>query len=259
MLQDRTVFLPKASHSPNGAECKLGAAVDGSSDLPVLAPIVYVVADDISVRESVKGLICAAGWQPFVFPSAQEFLSHSCASCPSCLVLDMTLPGLSGLDLQQQIASERPDIKIIFITAYNDVRTTVRAMRAGAVEFLVKPFSSDMLFDAVRAAIGRSRAEIEREAELRLLQDRYTSLSQREKDVMELVVQGLLNKQVGGELGISEITVKAHRGRAMRKMKAGSLAELVRIAAKLPTPKNSSPWRGVSATSIVIREALANT
>ncbi len=237
MLQDRTVLPPGISRWFKGAECKSGAAVDGSSAASVVPPIVYVVDDDISVRESLEGLICAAGWQAFVFASAKEFLSHSCASCPSCLVLDVTLPGLSGLDLQQRVARERADIPIIFITACSDVLTTVRAMKAGAVEFLVKPFSSGILFDAMRAAIERSRAAIEHEAELRLLRVQYASLSQREKEVMELVVQGLLNKQVGAELGISEITVKAHRGRVMRKMKADSLAGLVRIAAKLPIPQ----------------------
>jgi FixJ family two-component response regulator len=197
------------------------------------APVVYIVDDDISMRESLEGLICAGGWQALAFASAQEFLSHPYTSSPSCLILDVTLPGLSGLDLQDRLASERSDVPIIFITAYGDVPTTVRAMKAGALEFLTKPFNDKALLGAVETGIERSRAALEREAELRMLRACEASLTRREKQVMELVVQGRLNKQVAAELGISEITVKVHRGRAMTKMGASSLADLVMMGAKL--------------------------
>jgi len=195
-------------------------------------PIVFVVDDDVSVRESLELLIRCEGWQPETFESAQEFLSRERSSGPSCLVLDVSLPGLSGLELQKRIV-DRVDMPIIFITGYGDVPTTVQAMKAGAVEFLTKPFQDEVLLNAIRNAIERSRAELEREVEIRTLRGRYELLSPREREVMVLVVSGLLNKQVGGELDISEITVKAHRGRVMRKMKAGSLADLVNMAAKL--------------------------
>jgi FixJ family two-component response regulator len=196
-------------------------------------PIVFVVDDDVSVRESLELLIRSAGWQPETFASAQEFLSRPRVLAPSCLVLDVTLPDLNGLDLQKRVALDRMDMPIIFITGYGDVPTTVQAMKAGAVEFLTKPFGDDVLLNAIRHAIERSRTALRREAEIRALRDRYASLSRREREVMALVVSGLLNKQVGGELGISEITVKAHRGKVMRKMKAGSLADLVNMAATL--------------------------
>jgi FixJ family two-component response regulator len=198
-----------------------------------VTPIVFVVDDDISVRESLELLIRCEGWQPEIFPSAQEFLACPRALVPSCLVLDVSLPGLNGLDLQKRVAVERTDMPIIFITGYGDVPMTVQAMKAGAVEFLTKPFNDDVLLTAIRAALERSRVALSMEAEMRVLRDRYASLSQRERQVMELVVSGLLNKQVGGELGISEITVKAHRGKVMQKMKADSLADLVKIAARL--------------------------
>ncbi|MFZ1999704.1 MAG: response regulator [Candidatus Sulfotelmatobacter sp.] len=202
-----------------------------------VTPIVFVVDDDVSVRESLELLIRCEGWQPETFASAQEFLTRPRALVPSCLVLDFSLPGLNGLELQTRVAVERTDMPIIFITGYGDVPMTVQAMKAGAVEFLTKPFSDDALLSAIRAALERSRTAQSREAEMRVLQDRYASLSRRERQVMELVVSGLLNKQIGGELGISEITVKAHRGQVMQKMKADSLADLVRIAAKLrPAP-----------------------
>ena len=200
-------------------------------------PIVFVIDDDISVRESLELLIRCEGWQPETFASGQEFLSRPRALVPSCLVLDFSLPGLNGLELQKRIAVERTDMPIIFITGYRDVHMTVQAMKAGAVEFLTKPFGEDALLSAIRAALEHSRVALSREAEMRVLGDRYASLSCRERQVMALVVSGLLNKQIGGELGISEITVKAHRGKVMQKMKADSLADLVRMAAKLrPAP-----------------------
>jgi FixJ family two-component response regulator len=205
----------------------------GSNPMGEGAPIVYVVDDDISVREALEALIRESGWQPRVFASAQEFLSHSRIATPSCLVLDVSLPDLNGLDLQQQLASTRNDMPIIFITGYGDVPMTVRAMKAGAIEFLTKPFGDEALLDTIRDAIQRSTTALGQEAELQLLQKRYASLSTREREVMALVVTGLMNKQVGGKLCISEITVKAHRGQVMRKMGATSLADLVNIAAKL--------------------------
>jgi FixJ family two-component response regulator len=195
-------------------------------------PIVFVVDDDVSVRESLELLIRAAGWQPETFASAMEFQSRPRSTVPSCLVLDVTLPGLSGLELQQQLA-ERTDMPIIFITGHGDVPMTVQAMKAGAVEFLTKPFTNDVLLDAIGGAIERSRTAVRQESEMRALRSAYASLTPREREVMALVVSGLLNKQVGGELGISEITVKAHRGQTMRKMKAESLPELVTMAARL--------------------------
>jgi FixJ family two-component response regulator len=196
-------------------------------------PIVFVVDDDISVRESLESLIRFAGWQPQTFKSAQEFLSHPRVFVPSCLVLDVTLPDLNGLELQKRIATDRSDMPIIFITGHGDVPMTVRAMKAGAVEFLTKPYIDEVLLNAIQQAIEFSHAALRREAEMQSIRDSYTLLSRRERQVMALVVRGLLNKQVGGELGISEITVKAHRGKVMRKMRADSFADLVNMAARL--------------------------
>jgi len=201
--------------------------------VPDFTPIVFVVDDDVSVRESLELLIRCEGWQPKTFASSQEFLDYPRVLVPNCLVLDVSLPGLNGLDLQSLVAGERTDMPIIFITGHGDVPMTVKAMKAGAVEFLTKPFNDGLLLAAIRAALERSRVALSLEAEMRVLRDRYALLSQREREVMVLVVSGLLNKQVGGELGISEITVKAHRGKVMQKMKADSLADLVKMAARL--------------------------
>jgi FixJ family two-component response regulator len=209
--------------------------------MPHTTPIVFVVDDDVSVRESLELMIRWAGWQPKTFASAREFLSHPRVLVPSCLVLDVNLPDLNGLDLQKRVAGDRIDMPIIFITGYGDVPMTVQAMKAGAVEFLMKPFSDDVLLKAIRHAIERSHTVLGHEAKIQTLRDCYASLSRREREVMALVVTGLLNKQVGFELGISEITVKAHRGKVMRKMKAASLVDLVTMAAKLrltPASKN---------------------
>jgi FixJ family two-component response regulator len=195
-------------------------------------PIVFIVDDDVSVRESLELLIGGAGWQPETFASAEEFLTRARVLAPSCLVLDVTLPDLSGLDLQKQVAPGG-SLPIIFITAYGDVPMSVEAMKAGADEFLMKPVDTDVLLRAIAQAIERSRTALGLEAEMRTLRERYATLSGRERQVMALVVSGLLNKQVGVELGISEITVKAHRGKVMRKMNADSLAGLVNMAARL--------------------------
>jgi FixJ family two-component response regulator len=204
----------------------------GGRQMPDVTSIVFVVDDDVSVRESLELLLKAAGWQPETFASALAFLSRPRPTVPCCLVLDVTLPGLSGLELQERLA-ERTDMPIIFITGHGDVPMTVQAMKAGAVEFLTKPFTNDVLLDAVAGAIERSRTAVRQESEVRMPRSAYALLTSRERQVMALVVSGLLNKQVGGELGISEITVKAHRGQMMRKMKADSLPELVTMAARL--------------------------
>jgi FixJ family two-component response regulator len=198
-----------------------------------ITPIVFVVDDDLSVRAALEMLIQSQGWQPQTYGSAEDFLARPRARTPCCLVLDVTLPELNGLDLQKLVMAERTEMPIIFITGNGDVPMTVQAMKAGAIEFLTKPFSTEVLLSAVRQALERSTAALGREDAMRLLRDCHASLTPREREVMTLVVSGLLNKQVGGELGISEITVKAHRGQVMRKMNAGSLADLVNMGAKL--------------------------
>jgi FixJ family two-component response regulator len=203
-------------------------------------PVVFVVDDDVSVRESLDPLIRCEGWETEVFASARQFLARPRLVAPSCLVLDVTLPDLDGLELQRLIGVERLDLPIIFITGHGDVPTTVRAMKAGALEFLTKPLDTEALFSAIRLAIERSQTALIQEAQMRALRDRYTSLSGREREVIALVVRGHLNKEIGVELGISEITVKAHRGKVMRKMNAKSLAELVTMAGKLHT---ASEWK----------------
>lgn len=204
-----------------------------SSPASLTTPVVFVVDDDVSVRESLEALIRCEGWQTETFGSARQFLARSRPVAPSCLVLDMTLPDLDGLELQRLIGIERLDMPIIFITGHGDVPMSVRAMKAGALEFLTKPLDTEALLSAIRLAIERSRTALIQEAQMRVLRDRCTSLSSREREVMALVVLGHLNKEIGCELGISEITVKAHRGNMMRKMNAKSLAELVTMAGKL--------------------------
>ena len=213
-------------------------------------PIVFVVDAEVSVRESLELLIDRSGWQPRTFASAKEFLAQPRVPAPTCMVLDVALPGLSGLDLQRLVA-DRTDMPIIFLTGHGDVATTVQAMKAGALEFLTKPFRPDVLVSAIREALERSGQALAREAAMKSLRESYASLSRREREVMALVVSGLLNKQVGGELGISEITVKAHRGQVMRKMQADSLAALVKMATRLDLPAAwlAGPVRPVAVTA----------
>jgi FixJ family two-component response regulator len=204
---------------------------------------VYVVDADMSARDSLESMVCREGWELAAFSSAQEFLSHPWAFAPSCLVLDIALPDISGLELQRHIAAARRDIPVIFVTGSSNIAMAVQAMKAGAIEFFTKPFEGKDLLDAIRCAIVISRNALRQEAQLCALRERYETLSRREREVMALVVSGRMNKQVGGDLGISEITVKAHRGRAMQKMEAASLAHLVTIAATLAVGSPQSETR----------------
>jgi FixJ family two-component response regulator len=207
--------------------------------MPYVTSLVFVVDDEVSVRESLELLIGAEGWCVETFASAADFMSRPRPTVPSCLVLDVRLPGIGGLELQRRLGSQT-DIPIIFITGYGDVPTTVHAMKAGAVDFLTKPLKTDVLLPAIRGALKRSRAALLSEVEMQPLRTRYASLTPRERNVMAFVISGLLNKQIGGELGISEITVKAHRGQVMRKMRADSLPALVTMAARLGVRSTST-------------------
>jgi FixJ family two-component response regulator len=213
------------------------------------SPIIFVVDDDISVRESLELLIRHEGFEVETFTSAQEFIARPRAFVPSCLVLDISLPGLNGLELQKHVAVERRDMPIIFITGHGNIPMKVQAMKAGAVEFLTKPFSDDVLLSAIHKAVDRSKVLIGRETELRTLKARYAHLTPRERDVMARVVAGVPNKLIGDELEISVITVKAHRGHLMRKMGANSLAELVSMAARLRLLRSSATSRPTNEQS----------
>jgi FixJ family two-component response regulator len=213
----------------------------GESRTSSVLPIVFIVDDDVSVRESLELLVRDQNWKPEMYASAKEFLDQPRKRVPSCLVLDLSLPGLNGLELQKQLAVEHSDVPIIFISGYGDVPKSVQAMKAGALEFLTKPIDEDALLNAIRNALQRSRKALALSAEMQELRGRYASLTAREQQVMALVVSGLLNKQVGGELSISEITVKAHRGQVMQKMKANSLPDLVRMASKLRLASQPTP------------------
>lgn len=233
-----TMRRGNVTHAPHSVASAVGSRSIEGLTMPDAASVVFVVDDDISVRESLELLIKSAGWHPETFASAKQFLARPRVTRPCCLVLDVKLPGLNGLELQQQLA-DRADMPIIFITGHANVPMSVKAMKAGAVEFLTKPFKGDALLEAIRGAIERSRAALRRDSEMQVVRDCYALLTPRERQVMSLVVSGLLNKQVGGELGISEITVKAHRGQVMRKMKADSLPDLVTMAARLGLPAAS--------------------
>lgn len=227
----------------------LGHEAELSRLTSISKPIVFIVDDDLWVRESLETLIQDAGWQPEAFATSQDFLDRPRAFTPSCLVLDISLPGLNGLELQKRVAVERTDMPIIFITGHGDIPMSVEAMKAGAVEFLTKPFNDEVLLTSIRQALKRSRLALAKEAEIQKLRDRYTSLTARERDVMALVVSGLLNKQVADELGITESTVKAHRGQVMQKMKANSVVDLVKMTARLhrsaaTNQQISSDWPG---------------
>jgi FixJ family two-component response regulator len=222
-------------NEPLGDKCSLAEA-----NTTQASPIVFVVDDDISVRESLEFLIRHEGFEVETFASALEFLTRPRPCKPSCLILDFALPGLNGLELQKRVAVERPDMPIVFLTGHGDIPMVVQAMKAGAVEFLTKPFSDDVLLNAIRCAVGRSKILIGREVELRILKARYSRLTSREREVMVRVAAGLANRQVGHELGVRETTVKAHRGRMMRKMGANSFAELVGMAARLRLQRSSA-------------------
>jgi FixJ family two-component response regulator len=226
------IYSGKMSEDPDRSSNQTSGE-GGANVISSGKPTVFVIDDDISVLESLRELIGAKGWETEIFTSAQDFLSFRRKTVPSCLVLDVSLPGISGLDLQKRLSTDGINIPIVFITGFGDIPMTVRAMKAGAVEFLTKPFSHEDLFGAITQALSHSISMLDFEAQLRELRDRHGSMSRREQEVMALAVSGLLNKQIGFELGISEITVKAHRGKVMRKMRAKSFADLVNIAAKL--------------------------
>ena len=227
--------------NPGGAKTKKppqpSKAEVNSRRIEPSSPIVFVVDDDISVRESLELLIRKQGWQPKTFSSGQEFLESARVPVPNCLLLDLSLPGLNGLDLQKRIVIERAEMPIIFITGYGDVPKSVEAMKGGAAEFLTKPLNHEVLLSAIRQSLERSRLALTRQAELQTLRNRYASLTAREREVMAWIVSGLLNKQVGGQMNIAESTVKAHRGQVMQKMNAESLADLVKMASKLRVPE----------------------
>lgn len=222
----------------SGGDLERGSRAAQAVPATSVMPVVFVVDDDVSVRESLELMILAAGWHPETFPSATHFLAHPRHDGPSCLVLDVSLPDLNGLDLQKRIV-DRTDMPIIFITGYGDVPTSVQAMKAGAAEFLTKPFNDEVLRNAITQAIERSNKRLTQQAALHSFKICYGSLTPREREVMALVVSGRLNKQIAAELGISEITVKAHRGQVMRKMQVESLAHLVRVAAALDVSRRS--------------------